>query len=73
MQTLPPLKRTPFPFRAGKQNAKYRLKIYKCKKNNTYDDYDYQNEDGEYLMDYLSDYEYLTKYLFNEIEVIENI
>ena len=46
-------------------------KFYKCRKHNVYDDFDYQNEDGEYLLDYLSEYEYLTKYINNEVEILD--
>lgn len=45
--------------------------FYKTKKATLREDYDYQTEDGEYLVDYLSEYEYITKYLTNEIEIIE--
>ena len=46
-------------------------KFYKCRKHNVYDDFDYQNKDGEYLLDYLSKYEYITKYLSNEVEILD--
>lgn len=46
-------------------------KFYKCRKHNVYDDFDYQNEDGEYLLDYLSEYEYITEYLSNEVEILD--
>ncbi len=46
-------------------------KFYKCRKHNVYDDFDYQNENGEYLLDYLSEYEYITKYLSNEVEILD--
>ena len=45
--------------------------FYKTKKMTAEEDYDYQTEDGEYLVDYLSEYEYITKYLKKEIETIE--
>lgn len=47
--------------------------FYKCEKRTSEEDYDYQTEDGEYLINYLSEYEYITTYLNDEIEIIEEV
>lgn len=45
--------------------------FYRMKKETIKNDYDYQNEDGTYLMDYLNEYNYITSYLNDEVEIID--
>ncbi len=45
--------------------------FYKNSKYTINNDYDYENDDGTYLTDYLGEFDYITNYLNKEIEIIE--